>query len=126
MPPLITLIPNSGIQFWDVDLDADALPRQARSFWEEPLGGPPDENGAVPAKPHELRQDSETGQWADALSGDTPPDEETYPISARHAIDMHLGRWVPLPYFMLLSRSSIGQEAHERGPSNWAAVSSPH
>lgn len=120
MPPLITLIPNSGIQFWDVDLDADALPRQARSFWEEPLGGPPDENGAAPAKLHELRQDPETGQWVDALSGDTPPDEETYPISARQAIEMHLGRWVPLPYFMLLSRSSIGQEAHERGPSNWA------
>jgi len=41
MPPLITLVPNSGIQFWDLDLDVDALPRQARSFWEEPLGGPP-------------------------------------------------------------------------------------
>ena len=44
MPPLISLVPNSGIHFWDVDLDADALPRQARTFWEEPLGGPADEN----------------------------------------------------------------------------------
>ena len=42
MPPLISLVPNSGIHFWDVDLDADALPRQARTFWEEPLGGPAD------------------------------------------------------------------------------------
>jgi len=52
MPPLITLIPNSGIHFWDVDLDADALPRQARMFWEEPLGGPPDEHGAIRARLH--------------------------------------------------------------------------
>ncbi len=119
MPPLITLIPNSGIQFWDLDLDADALPRQARMFWEEPLGGPPDANGAIRSKLHELQPDPETGQLVDALSGDAPPAEETYPVSTRQAIEMHLGRWVPLPYFMLLSRSSTGQEAHERGPSNW-------
>ncbi len=120
MPPLITLIPNSGIQFWDVDLDVDALPRQARNFWEEPLGGPPDANGFVQARLHELQQDPETGQPVDSLSGDAPPAEETYPVSARQAIEMHLGRWMPLPYFMLLSRSATGQEAHERGPSNWA------
>jgi len=120
LPPLITLIPNSGIHFWDVDLDADALPRQARMFWEEPLGGPPDEHGAIRARLHELQPDAETGQLVDPLTRDPPPVEETYPISARQAIEMHLGRWVPLPYFMLLSRSSTGQEAHERGPSNWA------
>ena len=120
MPPLITLIPNSGIYFWDVDLDADALPRQARMFWEEPLGGLPDEHGAVRARLHELQPDAETGQLVDPLTRDPPPAEETYPISARQAIEMHLGRWAPLPYFMLLSRSSTGQEAHERGPSNWA------
>jgi len=120
MPPLITLIPNSGIQFWDLALDMDALPRQVRTFWEEPLGGAPDENGAMPAKLHELRPDLETGQLVDALSGDAPPDDETYSVSTRQALDMHLGRWVPLPYFMLLSRSGAGREAHERGPSNWA------
>lgn len=120
MPPLITLIPNSGIHFWDVDLDADALPRQARTFWEEPLGGPPDEHGAIRSQLHELQPDLETGQLVDPLTRDAPPSEETYAISARQAIELHLGRWVPLPYFMLLSRSGTGQEAHERGPSNWA------
>ncbi len=33
MAPLITLIPNSGIQFWDIDLDIERLPRLTRSFW---------------------------------------------------------------------------------------------
>lgn len=37
MPPLISLIPQSGIQFWNTPLDMDSLPRQARQFWEQPL-----------------------------------------------------------------------------------------
>ena len=120
MPPLITLIPNSGIQFWDVDFDADALPRQARTFWEEPRHGAPDATGAGRVTLHELVTDAETGQLVEALSRNPPPLEETYAISARHAFEMHLGRWVPLPYFTLLSRSGAGAEVHERGPSNWA------
>ncbi len=120
MPPLITLIPQSGVQFWDVALDIDSLPRQPRSFWEEPIGGPADANGAAPVKLHELVADPETGQLVEPLTRDVPPAEETYAINMRQALDQHLGRWVPLPYFMLLSRSSTGQEAHEQGPSNWA------
>ena len=118
MPPLITLIPNSGVQFWDIDLDTDALPRQARTFWEEPLGAAT-EAGAAPVKLHELVQDPETGQMVDRLTRDVPPPEECYPISARHAIDLHLNRWVPLPFFTLLSRSGTGAEVHDKGPSNW-------
>lgn len=47
MNPLITLIPNSGIQFWDIDLDVDALPRLTKSFWEEPISQVPDELGTT-------------------------------------------------------------------------------
>ena len=120
MPPLITLIPQSGIQFWDVALDIDSLPRQPRSFWEEPTGGPVDANGAAPVKLHELVADAETGQLVEPLSREAPPTDETYAINVRQALDQHLGRWVPLPYFLLLSRSSTGQETHDQGPSNWA------
>lgn len=120
MTPLITLVPNSGIQFWDTDLDAEAFPRQARTFWAEPTGGPPDENGLARYRLHELVTDAETGQLVEALTRDAPPQEETYPVSARQAIELHLGRWFPLPYFKLQSRSGNGQETHDRGPSNWA------
>jgi hypothetical protein len=121
MLPLITLIPNSGIQFYDVDLDEALLARQgARTFWEEPLGGPPDPGGATRVKLHELKPDKDTSQLVEPLSGNPPPDHKTYPISARHAFDMHLDRWVPLPYFMLTSRSGAGEEAYGHGPSNWA------
>jgi len=73
-----------------------------------------DADGATRARLHELQQDPETGQLVEALSRDVPPAEETYPVSNRQALEMHLGRWVPLPYFMLLSRSSAGLEARRR------------
>ncbi len=120
MPPLITLVPQSGIQFWDTPLDMDSLPRQARTFWEERLGGTPDPDGAQPVKLHELVADPETGQLVEKLTRDAPPADETYAVSPRQAIDLHLGRWAPLPYLRLLSRSGTGQEAHDVGPSNWA------
>ena len=118
--PLITLIPNSGVQFWDVDLNVDALPRQVRTFWEEPVGPPAQEGAIRPVRLHELVQDTETNQLVERHSRDVPPAEETYPISARHALEMHAGRWVPLPYFKLLSRSGAGVETYEKGPTNWA------
>ena len=119
MPPLITLIPNSGIQFWDTPLDIDSLPRQQRTFWEEPLAGTPGPDGRQQVRLHELTADPETGEMMEPTSRDVPPAEETYGIGVRQALDMHAGRWVPLPYFQLLSRSSTGQEAHGHGPTNW-------
>ena len=38
MPELITLIPDSGLQFWDAPLAEGALPRITRAFWDAPLG----------------------------------------------------------------------------------------
>lgn len=55
----------------------------------------------------------------EAVSRDVPSAEETYAISPRGALDMAVGRWVPLPFFRLLSRASTGQEAYAVGPSNW-------
>jgi hypothetical protein len=32
MSRLITLIPNSGVQFWDIDLDVERMPRATSAF----------------------------------------------------------------------------------------------
>ena len=120
MPPLITLIPNSGIQFWDIDIDIDALPRLTRSFWEEPISQVPDENGNYPVVMHDLIED-EQGTLLDR-SKRFPPPNETYPIRHTQAIEMHLGRWVPLPYFLVKAAGLHGEELYDRGPSNWARL----
>src|SRR4029077_13194322 len=36
------------------------------------------------------------------------------------AIEMHLGRWVPLPYFLVKAAGLHGEELYDRGPSKWA------
>jgi hypothetical protein len=120
MPPLITLIPNSGIQFWDIDLDGDALPRLTRSFWEEPVSERPDENGHYQVVLHDLIDD-EQGTMMDR-SRRIPPREQIYSIRPNQAIEMHLGRWAPLPYFLVKAPGSHGEELYDRGPTNWARL----
>ena len=120
MPPLITLIPNSGIQFWDIDLDIEALPRLSRSFWEEPISNVPDENGHYPVVLHDLIEDPQQGTLADR-SKRVPDPSQVYAIRTNQAIDMHLGRWVPLPYFLVKAPGPQG-EIYDRGPTNWARL----
>jgi len=50
MSSLITLVPNSTVQFWDAVLDIERLPNRRRSFWEERLSDVPDATGTVPAQ----------------------------------------------------------------------------
>ena len=118
---IITLIPNSGIQFLDAVLDIDALRPPARTFWEEPTGAA-DTEGRHPTKLHELVLDPESNQLVDPVSRDVPPEDETYTVRPADALRMHIGRWTPLPYFRLVSRSSAGHEQHAPGPSNWSRI----
>ena len=86
MTPLITLIPNSGTQFVDLDLDLEQLPRLSRSFWEEPVGG---EASVL------LRglADDGAGMLSVVETGAVPPTEEIYSIGRNQAIEMHVNRW---------------------------------
>ncbi len=119
MTKLITLIPNSGLHFWDIDLDAEKLPRLNRTFWEERLSDVPDETGRLPVALRELVL-NEAGDAVDPQSGQTPAAEETYTITTAKALEVMLGKWVPLPYFIALSRQASGMEEVDRGPTNWA------
>jgi hypothetical protein len=120
MPSLITLIPNSGIQFWDLDLDIETLPRITRAFWEEPISQVPDEDGHYQVVLHDLLADEEGG--LKDRTGRVPPGNEIYSIGRNQALDMHRGRWVPLPYFLVQAPGAHGEELYDRGPSNWARL----
>ena len=120
MPTLITLIPNSGIQFWDIDLDDAALPRLNRAFWEEPVSNQPDVNGQYPVVMHDLVED-EHGTLKDR-NRRIPPTDQVFWVRGNQALEMHLGRWVPLPYFLVKARGAQGEELYDRGPTNWARL----
>jgi hypothetical protein len=119
-PPVITLIPNCGILFWDIDLDLgqDRLDRLSRAFWEDPLSDGPDARGRIPVALRELVR-GEDGFLVDPATGQIPPEEQTYIVNAARALEPFLGKWVPLPFFTVLTRGIGVRETHDRGPTNW-------
>lgn len=122
MPSLITLVPNSAVQFWDTVLDVDRLPNKRRSFWEERLSATPDASGKVPVVLRTLKEDAATRELRDPATGRIPPEDEIYPIGRNQALEPFLGKWVPLPFFLVLARRPDGREQFDRGPTNWVRV----
>ena len=122
MSSLITLVPNSAVQFWDAVLDIERLPNRRRSFWEERLSDVPDATGTVPAQLRPLIEDSATRELTDPVTGRSPPEEEIYAIGRGQALEPFLGKWVPLPFFLVRGRRADGQEEFERGPTNWVRI----
>ena len=117
--PLITLVPNTGVQFFDVPLDLETLPRVTRTFWEEPVGTASAAPGVVPVMLRELVADAD-GTLVVRNGTVTPPDEQTYTIGRNGAFEMHLNRWVPLPYLLTRPAGPGLQAQYDRGPANWA------
>ncbi len=38
LPQIVSLVPQTGLQFVDIRFALERLPRMPRSFWEQPLG----------------------------------------------------------------------------------------
>lgn len=115
---LVTLVPRSGIQFLDVDLALEALPRQPSVFWEEMLPETAVEPGKSPVVLRVLEPDAE-GSLSDPVTRQTPPESETYAIGRAQAMEPFLRRWVPLPLFRVKGRAADGRVELDRGPTNW-------
>jgi hypothetical protein len=121
LPKIVSLVPQSGLQFIDLRFGLERLPRAPRSFWEQPL--PAGQEAAAPALVN-LRMLSidDTGTLLDPVSGRTPPDEEVYSVGRAQALEPFLGRWVPLPYFRVAAMAAGGKEIYDKGPTNWARL----
>jgi hypothetical protein len=119
IPALVSLVPQSGIQFVDIPFSLERLPRTPMAFWEEPL--PPGADAAARAlvSLRSLKPDA-TGNLFDPVSGTTPPVDEVYQIGRNQALEPFVRRWVPLPYFRLTAVAGGGREVYDKGPTNWA------
>ncbi|MFN7634524.1 MAG: virulence factor SrfB, partial [Acetobacteraceae bacterium] len=115
---LVTLVPRSGIQFLDLDLAIEALPRTPSVFWEEMLPGTAVEPGKSPVVLRVLEPDAD-GALSDPVTRQTPPENETYAIGRAQALEPFLRRWVPLPMFRVKGRGADGRVELDRGPTNW-------
>ncbi len=120
LPLLVSLVPQSGVQFLDLPFVLDRLPRLARPFWEEPLPAGQDAPGLVSLR--ELKADDATGGLFDPRSGTSPPAEEIYNVGRPQALEPFLGHWVPLPFFRVAAPGAAGSEIYAKGPTNWARI----
>jgi hypothetical protein len=118
IPALVSLVPQSGIQFVDIAFSVEKLPRAAMSFWEEPL--PPGADASRGLAALRLLQPDPSGELLDPVSGACPPTEEIFQVGRNQALEPFVGRWVPLPYFRVSAMAAGGREVHEKGPTNWA------
>lgn len=122
MSSLISIIPGSGLQFWDVVLDIEHLPNRRHNFWEEKLAQVADESGHVPVQLRPLAEHKDTRELTDPITGRMPPEEDIYAIGRGQALEPFLGKWVPLPFFRVRGQLRDGRTDFDRGPTNWVRM----
>jgi hypothetical protein len=122
LPRIVSLVPQSGIQFIDVRFAITQLPNLIRSFWEQPLPAGESAAGAGGSLVNLRLLTDEDGLLMDPVSGQSPPLEECYPVGRTEALQPYIDRWVPLPYFRVGAVAAGGKERYDRGPTNWARL----
>jgi len=115
---VLQLVPFSGIQFIDFEIDAAVLPMVSSAFVEETI-------------------DSQSGPRRVLLpiGGDTADGTLFHPITFRplgpddivsttglEAIEHVLDTWIPLPYFRYFGNDAQGSPRVDQGPGNWARL----
>lgn len=117
MTRTITLVPDSGLQFWPIHFAIDQIKKVRRWFWEERDGVY--EDGTARYILRVLEEDVATGVIRDPQTGRVPPENEIYDISWKNVIEMLSGQWVPLPFFNSFSEKQDDKNAFRKGPANW-------
>lgn len=120
LPRIVSLVPQSGIQFIDVRFPVDRMPKTTSAFWEQPL--PADQTANEPNLVNLRVLKDLNGVLVDPVSGQSPPDDEIYQVGRPQALQPFLQRWVPLPYFRVAYMAAGGKERYDRGPTNWARM----
>jgi hypothetical protein len=116
MSALITLVPDTSLQFWSTGLDLAQSSLRSRSFMESQTGQTDaDGKATVELRPLE----PVAGDLIDPVSGNAVPEQDVYSISRAQALEPFLDRWVPLPFFAITSSDRDGRLTYQKGPSNW-------
>jgi hypothetical protein len=111
-PPIVTLIPQSGLQFLDFGMTLDGSVRLNRAFLEED----------VPGEGHVLQAlVNQNGEQLHPVTG-AVVESASYSVNPQRALDPFLNAWVPIPFMRVLGRDAEGRDVYDQGPSNWARL----
>lgn len=116
---LVSLVPESGIQFLDLGLNLRALARTSRAFSEHRRSEPaPDGQAAYDL--HGLELDEATQDFIDRQTGKRG--DPLYFINAEGAVEVFLDQWVPLPVLRKAGLRPSGRPNFAKGPGNWVRL----
>ncbi len=105
---IVRLVPNSGVQFIEVDLPRDVVEATGRTFSRErvTIGG----------------QSIWTLTPADGAKPPSALGEDSFRIDGPTALRSAFDRWLPLPMVRYVARSVTGAIQFDDGPANWARI----
>lgn len=116
VPPLVSLVPNSGIQFIDFHLSEQDAAHTRRRFFE-------DRGEASDGETPSLHVGSiADGVFYHPTTGEPCDPAQTYAIDGCSALDPYLDTWLPLPYMRITGRDGTMELGLDEGPSNWVRV----
>lgn len=116
---VVTLIPNTGIQFLDFGVTAAFAAQVQQYFYCQPLAGEL-EDGRQPVQLHEVGKDEEKQfYYQDPATGMRVYLEEgdEFLVRGDQVLDLLAGRWMPAPVLRILEDGVF-----DEGPFNWARL----
>ena len=110
---LLTLVPNSSIQFVDFGMRDELVAQTGRRFFEETADdGEPSLHVAA----------TSDGVFHHPLTGAPCDPARTYAIGGVDAVAPFLDTWLPLPFMRVSRREDDDTLVLDEGPSNWTRV----
>jgi hypothetical protein len=123
---VLRLVPYSGIQYFDITLDADTVAAVTANFIEEvfdtdggphrillPLDSRADETAATAAA------DASATRLVHPVTGRPIEPARILTITAADALSHLASGWLPLPYLRFVGRDEQQRPRYDSGPTNW-------
>ena len=120
--PFLNLVPNSGIQFIDLEISAERLQFTERVFLAETATGTADTAALIESLLEISSQSIIDGAIFHPDTGAVVPPDRTLSLTGYDGLEPFLDQWLPLPYFRQKHISPGAPLVSDDGPSNWARV----
>ncbi|MGF7177632.1 virulence factor SrfB [Azospirillum doebereinerae] len=117
---VVTLIPNTGIQFLDFAVTAAFAGQVQQHFYCEVRATETDADGRPAEVLHIVRHDEDKQPYyLDPASGlpVAVAEDEVFPVRGEQALDMLAGAWLPAPVLRVREDGAFAD-----GPTNWARL----
>lgn len=117
---VVTLIPNTGIQFLDFGVTPALAGSVQQHFFCEQRPAERDADGRVAEVLHRVHHDEERNpHYRDSATGRTiaAPEDDVFTVRGDRALDTLAGRWLPAPVLRIREDGAFAE-----GPWNWARL----